>query len=124
VTTARRTRHVVCPVAELPPGRTRLFTHENRRIVVAALPGQEYRALSDHCPHHGGSLAAGSLERMWQADPCGRHVPDENRWVVVCPFHNYEIDVRTGRPVVKLGRRTRAATYEVTVEEGFVVLYV
>ncbi|GGP32573.1 hypothetical protein GCM10018980_72970 [Streptomyces capoamus] len=120
---AGRTRHEVCPVGELPPGHMRLFTTGRRRILVAAFPGGEYRAMSDYCPHHGASLSQGQLERMWQAGPDGRHMPDPDRWVVVCPFHNYEIDARTGCPVVKLGR-SRAATYDVAVEAGTVVLYI
>lgn len=119
---AGRTRHEVCPVGELPAGHRRLFSHGKRRIVVVGLPGGEYRALSDICPHHGASLAAGTLERMWQAGPDCRHVQDDTRWVLVCPFHNFEFDVRTGQPVVRLGR-SRAATYEVAVEDGMVVLY-
>jgi nitrite reductase/ring-hydroxylating ferredoxin subunit len=124
MTTARtRTRYEVCPVGELHTGQLRLFATGKRRIAIAALPGGEYRAISDYCPHHRASLSEGCLERMWQADEQRRHVRDQDRWVVVCPFHQFEFDVRTGHPVAKLGR-ARAATYEVAVEDGMVVLYV
>jgi len=122
-TTRRRQRIVVCEQAELPPGQTRLYTAGHRQIVVAHLPEQGYVALSNYCAHQGGPLSAGKMERMWVGDKPGETRQDPQRWVLICPFHNFEIDARSGCPVAKLGRH-RNATYEVTVEDGSVVVYV
>ncbi|HYN96772.1 MAG TPA: Rieske (2Fe-2S) protein [Pilimelia sp.] len=120
--TARDLRHVVCPAEELPAGRMRAFTLGARRILVVGLPGGEYNAVADFCPHQRGPLSGGSLERMWLADEANNHVQSADRWVLICPFHNFEMDARTGCPVVPIGR-SRAATYPVAVEDGQIVVY-
>ena len=51
-------KHVVCAIADIPPGGRKLVEAEGKRIVVFNLAG-EFFALSDRCPHQGGSLCAG-----------------------------------------------------------------
>ncbi len=53
-------------------------------LQLALFPdGSGYRALDNICPHAGGPLAMG-----WLVDS-----------VVVCPWHAWEFDIRTGRCV-------------------------
>lgn len=115
-------RHVVCPVEELPPGTMKAVTVGRRRVLVVGLPDGEYSAVSDFCPHQRGPLSGGSVERMWIADRVNGYEQSPDTWVLICPFHNFETDVRTGCPVVPIGR-SRAATYPVAVEDGRVVVY-
>ena len=115
-------RHVVCGADELRPGTTRAIRVGRRAIVVEHIPGHGYVALADRCPHQGAPLSSGLFEPMWVGEEVGDHSRDAGRWVLVCPFHNFETDVRTGCPVAPLGRR-RNATYPVQVEEGEVVVY-
>ena len=53
-------KHVVAAVAEIPPGGRKLVTADGRAIVVFNLDG-EFFALSNRCPHRGGSLCDGNL---------------------------------------------------------------
>ena len=115
-------RHVVCQADELPPGTTTMFAVGRRKLVVGHVPGHGYVALINQCPHQGAPLSKGLFEPMWVADEVGEHSRDVGRWVLVCPFHNFETDVVTGCPVAPLGRR-RNATYPVRVEEGEVAVY-
>jgi nitrite reductase (NADH) small subunit len=115
-------RHVVCAADDLPAGSMTAFAVGRRRVLIVSLPDGEYRALADFCPHQRGPLSGGSLERMWVADRVNGHEQSPDTWVLVCPFHNFETDARTGCPVVPIGR-SRAATYPVAVEDGQVVVY-
>jgi nitrite reductase (NADH) small subunit len=119
----QRQRYAICSVDELPVGRTKLFTDDKRQIIVAHLPGDEYVALSNYCSHQGGPLSGGSMERLWVGDAPGEHRQDPQRWVLICPFHNFETDVVTGCPVAKLGK-SRSATYQVEIENDTIVVYV
>lgn len=121
--TRRRQRHVVCGVDELKPGTTRLYAVGHRQIVVGHVPGHGYVALSNYCAHQGGPLSAGSFEAMWTAEKVGERSQDPDRWVLVCPYHNFEIDAATGCPVARLGT-ARTATYRVAVEADEIVVYV
>jgi pyruvate oxidase len=44
--------------------------------------GGRYGALENHCPHQGGPLGEGSIEKGW----------------LRCPWHGYDYDPRTGTP--------------------------
>jgi nitrite reductase (NADH) small subunit len=70
----------VCLVSDLPsPGKVREFTAEGRSLCVANVDGT-ICVLDGTCPHEGGPLGEGSIEG-------GR---------VVCPWHAYAFDLRTG----------------------------
>ncbi len=70
----------VCAQSELPqPGMVRDVTAAGRSLCVANVDGT-ICVLDGTCPHEGGPLGEGTLEG-------GR---------VVCPWHSYAFDVRTG----------------------------
>lgn len=114
-------RYVVCKRGELKPGEMRPAKAGGRRIAVACLPDGTYRAVSDTCPHGAASLAAGRVERMWTSDRAGEHRLGE-RHVLVCPWHNFEFDADTGRPLCE-PVRLRAKTYRAGLEGDEVVVY-
>ena len=53
-------RHVVARAQDLPPGTRKLVHVAGRDIVIFNVKGELF-ALSDKCPHKGGSLARGKL---------------------------------------------------------------
>ncbi len=53
----------------------------NRRICLAASNGH-FHAVQDSCPHNGESLSGGKVNHVGE---------------IVCPWHNYRFDLRTGR---------------------------
>ena len=133
-------RHVVAKVAELPPGSRRLVTVRGREVVVFNVEG-EYFALLDRCPHQGGSLSRGKLTGLAEASEPGRVRYSRRGEIVRCPWHGWEFDLRTGRSWCDPARlrvknyvATRmpgsalaegpytAETFEVTVEDDYVVL--
>jgi len=69
----------VLRAADLPPGRGKPFRVAGRYVAVFN-DGGSFLALDDSCPHQGASLGEGTLH-------LGR---------VICPWHSWVFDVRTG----------------------------
>lgn len=74
----------VADISEIPVGTMKLLRIEDREVLIVNVQG-EYYALSNKCPHAGGSLSQGRL--------------DNN--IITCLKHGAEIDVTTGKIVVE-----------------------
>jgi nitrite reductase (NADH) small subunit len=83
-------------VNSFPPGEMRQWEHEEEIYVVCNVAGA-FHLMDGICPHSAGPLAHGALHGH----------------MVVCPFHAWEFDCRTGEydrnPCVRL------KTFEVSV---------
>lgn len=64
---------VVGPLSDLTPGEGRTYVVNGRQIAVFLLTDGTVRAVEAVCPHRGGPLADGQVDRA----------------VVVCPLHQY-----------------------------------
>jgi nitrite reductase/ring-hydroxylating ferredoxin subunit len=71
----------VADVDDLPAGRVRTVSAGRRSLVLTRV-GDEYGALDNECPHQGGPLGEGSIEKGW----------------LRCPWHGYDYDPLTGTP--------------------------
>jgi nitrite reductase (NADH) small subunit len=90
----------VCAQSELPQqGEVREFTANGRALCVANLQGA-ICVLDGTCPHEGGPLGEGEIEN-------GR---------VVCPWHAYAFDLRTGEAEDEPS--LKAEILEAKVEDG------
>ncbi|SDC25927.1 Rieske (2Fe-2S) protein [Belnapia rosea] len=89
-------RIVVAPVGEIPAGGRKLIEAEGKRIVVFNLGGEFY-ALSDRCPHQGGSLCAGLVSGHVESAAPGEYRYSRRGEMVRCPWHYWEFDIRTGK---------------------------
>ena len=90
----------ICSQAELPPaGEAREFTPGGRAVCVANVDGT-ISVLDGVCPHEEGPLGEGTIEG-------GR---------VVCPWHSYAFDVRTGES--EQDPDLKATVFEAVIENG------
>jgi nitrite reductase (NADH) small subunit len=90
----------VCSATEVPAeGQVAEFTVLGEALCVARVNGA-IAVLGGVCPHEGGPLGEGIIEK-------GR---------VVCPWHGYAFDVRTG--LSEDDPDLRAAVLETKVEDG------
>lgn len=115
-------KHVVCKVDELVPGSKRSVQIGARSFVLVMTSGGEYCAMRDACPHQGAKLSDGELKGTNLPSCVGEYIYGREGEILRCPWHRWEFDVTSGESVVS-DRRTRVKTYEVTVEEGHVVLH-
>ncbi len=73
-------------VDDLIDGRVKSVTARNVSICLARFDGQ-WAAMDNHCPHQGGPLGEGSIERG----------VDGKCWIR-CPWHGWDFDPLTGAP--------------------------
>ena len=73
--------HRVAGLDELPSGRVKTVTVGHTSLCLSNVNG-DYGALSNSCPHQGGPLGEGSIEKGW----------------LRCPWHGYDYDPLTGKP--------------------------
>ena len=81
-------KHVVAAVGDIPPGTRRLAQVNGRAIVVFNLGG-EFFALSNRCPHRGGSLAHGIQTGLVQSQMPGCYDYSRVGEMVKCPWHGW-----------------------------------
>jgi nitrite reductase (NADH) small subunit len=90
--------------SELPPAdEAKEFPWGEKTICVANVNGT-YSALDNVCPHRGGPLGQGMIEG-------GK---------VVCPWHGWAWDVKTG--VAEQDHGMKVAVYPLKVENGEVLV--
>jgi len=109
-------KHVVAPVDEIPPGGRKLVNAGGRAVVVFNLGG-EFFALSNRCPHKGGSLCHGRLTGLVQSSQPGEYDYSRLGEIIRCPWHSWEFDIRTGKSWCD-PQRLRVRNYAVSVEAG------
>ena len=85
--------HKVADLDDLPDGRVRTVT-VGRHTLALTRVGDRYGALDNHCPHQGGPLGEGSIEKG----------------LLRCPWHGYDYDPLTGHAAARLHRRARRAS--------------
>ena len=73
--------HRVADVDDLPDGRVKTVQAGHRSVALTHCGGR-FGALENHCPHQGGPLGEGSIEKGW----------------LRCPWHGYDYDPVTGTP--------------------------
>lgn len=71
---------VVGALTEIPPGEGRAFAVAGKQIAVFRLRDDTVRAVSAICPHRGGPIADGQIDRE----------------VVICPLHLNAFELATG----------------------------
>jgi len=109
-------KYVVASVSEIPVGGRKLVDVKGRKIVLFNLAGEFY-AISDKCPHQGGSLFKGQLTGFVSSKEPGEYTYSRKGEVIRCPWHSWEYDIRTGKSWCD-PRRIQARKFEVSVEPG------
>jgi nitrite reductase (NADH) small subunit len=87
------------PVDDIPVGEGRAYVVDGRQIAVFRLRDGSLRALDAVCPHRGGPLADGLIDRR----------------VVICPLHSLTYDLATGCEVTNGG--VPVTTYAVHADD-------
>ena len=107
------------------PGR-KIVAFENFEVGVFRF-GAEFFAYLNHCPHMGGPACQGKMmpkvDEVIADDRTSKGMAfSKSQMNVVCPWHGYEFDIRTGRHAGngKLGLRPM----KVRVADGDVILTV
>jgi nitrite reductase/ring-hydroxylating ferredoxin subunit len=109
-------KFVVGRADDLQEGGGMLVTVANRSIGIFKVGGEFY-GLMNKCPHLGGELCKGRLTGALTSDGPGHFEYDPETVLLVCPWHGWEYDVRTGQSYLS-PKTARARPYQVQVENG------
>ena len=95
----------VATVDELKHGSSKIVEVDGNDIAVFNIDGVFF-AISNICPHRGGSLADGSVENG----------------IVTCPLHGWQFNLKDGSNALMPG--PNVSCYKVKVEDGDVFVEV
>jgi nitrite reductase/ring-hydroxylating ferredoxin subunit len=117
-------RHAVASADAVSPGERLLVEVEGVEIAVFNVDG-DYRAYPNWCAHQGGPACEGRLTGRATATYDRETLETSVEWVaegetLICPWHDWEYDVRSGRCVSKPDVQLPA--YPVGVEDGELVV--
>ncbi|MET0633566.1 MAG: Rieske (2Fe-2S) protein [Xanthobacteraceae bacterium] len=110
------TRHLAAKTSDIPPGGNKVVSIGGRDIVIFHVNG-EFFALLNRCPHAGAEMCRGDVVGEVSSERPGEYHFDGSRRFVVCPWHGWEFDLRTGQSWCD-PNSTRARQFRVTVEPG------
>ncbi len=108
-------KHIIGTVDEIPPGERKLVTIEGREIGVFNVHGEFY-ALRNRCPHQGGALCKGRVSGFVTARVPGEYEYTRKGEILRCPWHGWEYDIKTGQSWVDPSS-VRVRSYEVEVAQ-------
>ncbi|MBR0828635.1 Rieske (2Fe-2S) protein [Bradyrhizobium manausense] len=106
-----------------PVGQMVMVEVGEQAIGVVKLSNGELRALRNWCPHKGAPICRGIIGGTWPPSDPGKLDYDGTQEVLVCPWHGFEYDLKTGREMFGTGR-TRLRLYPVSVQDGTVYVSV
>jgi len=123
MSTSDREDIAVGPETDFAPGRMTLVTAGGVEIGITRLVDGQWRAVRNHCPHKGAPICKGLVGGTWPPSAPGELTYDRDGEVLVCPWHGFEYDLRTGEEMFQKSP-TRLRLYPVTVRDGQVFVRV
>jgi nitrite reductase (NADH) small subunit len=113
-------RYVVAHTAEIPPGARRIVELGGHVIGVFNIHGR-YAAVLNICPHEFAPVCRGRLGGTTLPSAPGEWLWGREGEILACPWHGWEFDLLSG---ACLTDKRRLRMYEVTVEDGQIIVMV
>src|ERR1700730_424530 len=110
-------------VDEFLVGKCRIMKIGDIEIGVVRLASGELHAVRNRCPPRAAPICKGIVAGTWPPSPVGGLDFERDGEVLVCPWHGYEYDIKTGIELYP-ERPTRLGKFEITVEEGSLIVTV
>jgi nitrite reductase/ring-hydroxylating ferredoxin subunit len=107
-------------VDEFTDRKMRILEVEGRELGILRW-GDSFYAFRNVCPHIGARVCTGAVRPVIKADRDNpwKLVVDDERPVIICPWHRWPFEVRDGRSLID---RLRLKTYPVSAVGGRVVV--
>ena len=109
-------KHVAAATGEIAAGGRKLVSIAGRDIGLFNLGGAFY-ALSNRCPHAGGSLCEGFVTGIAVSGGPNDYRMERKGEILRCPWHGWEFDIKTGQSWCD-PNSLRARQFAVKVEAG------
>lgn len=104
----------VASLGEVPEGRFLIVDVGGTEIGIVR-DGDQVHAVRNLCPHHNAPVCRGRVAGTLLPSAPGELSYGMDRRVVVCPWHQFEFDLVSGRALFT-NVRGRIRTYAVTVD--------
>lgn len=118
---SRKRKQIEIGRADLKPGERRIVEVDDRQIGIFNVAG-EYFALHNRCPHMGGNLCEGPVTGTTLPGDSAEFVYGKAGEIIRCAWHGWEFEIETGKCLAD--GRVRARKYNVTIEDGRLVLHI
>jgi nitrite reductase/ring-hydroxylating ferredoxin subunit len=106
-------------VDEFPVGKCRIVTVGDVEVGIVRLANGEMHAMRNRCPHKGAPICRGIVGGTWPPSQVGNLDFVRDGEVLVCPWHGYEYDIKTGVELYH-DSPTRLRKYQTSIEAGSV----
>lgn len=107
--------------ADLPPGERIIVEVDGKTIGVFNVNGCFY-ALLNYCPHSGGALCLGPVTGTTLPTDTYEFKYGREGSILRCAWHGWEFEIETGQALIN--PKIKAKKYEVTVENGEIILHI
>ena len=104
-------------------GKFRIVRIGAHEIGVIRLASGEFHAVRNYCPHRGAPICKGIVGGTWPPSDPGELAFAMSGEVLVCPWHGYEYDLKTGEELFQK-QPTRLKKFPVEVSGGAVMVTV
>lgn len=108
--------HALGPLLDYPERKVVPVEVAGRRIGVLRR-GDAIFAFADKCPHHGAPMCFAQVSGSMTPSERNEFHYEHDGFVVKCPWHAYEFDVRTGESMGGI-IRGRLMVFQTRVEGG------
>lgn len=109
----------VANVDECKPGQAHIVEVGGKEIGIFCEDGVYYAVLN-HCPHSGAPVCRGRVFGRVVCDAENRVTYDSEAKTLRCPWHHWEFDLASGKPLLPI--RERLKVYPVQVNEETVYI--
>jgi nitrite reductase (NADH) small subunit len=110
-------------VEEFEPGKFRIVEARGHEIGVIRLEDGSFHAVRNYCPHKGAPICKGIVGGTWPPTAPGELAFERAGEVLVCPWHGYEYDLRTGVELYQ-PEPTKLRKFKTEVRDGVVFVTV
>jgi nitrite reductase/ring-hydroxylating ferredoxin subunit len=114
-------KYDVAEIGEIERGKCKIVNIKGRSIGVY-YNGKDYFAIRNICPHQQAELCKGTFTGTTLVSKPHEYIYGREGEVLVCPWHGWEYDVKTGQSLVD-PNRYRIKVYDVSIENKRVMVH-
>lgn len=98
-------------------GKFKFVTVGRHEIGVIRLADGSFHAMRNYCPHRGAPICRGIVGGTWPPSAPGELAFEKAGEVLICPWHGYEYDLRTGEELYQ-PEPTKLRKFATEVRDG------
>jgi nitrite reductase (NADH) small subunit len=110
-------RHQVAKAGEIPVGGRKIVMAGRLEVGIFNVAG-EIKAYRNACPHAGAPVCTGKISGTSQPSKVYEYIYGSEGFILRCPWHGWEFDLRTGRHLVDPENQLKEMPVEQVAGDG------